>query len=90
MFALFGAGGQKICNMVDSRPAESAEIQKAKSWFDSKWNPVKVLGDEDYEKMLQEKLLYVNAEISIIDEHIEALRSQETEKKAGKANDKSS
>jgi len=93
MFAIFGVGGQKIYNMADSRhlkKAEGPEIEKSKGWMNSKWNPVKVLTDGEYEKMLQDKLLYVNAEIAMIDENINALRRQETEKKVEKEeNDKS-
>lgn len=92
MFTLFGAGGQKIYNMVDDRHSEEVEtpeIQKSRSWMDSKWSPVKVLTDEEYERILQEKLLQVNAEIAIIDENIQDLRSQkEMERKASKEADK--
>ena len=36
-----------------------------------KWSPMKVLSDEEYERMLQEKLLRVEAEIAVLDEKIE-------------------
>lgn len=45
---------------------------------------MKVLSDKEYEHMLQEKLLKVNAEIALVDESIEALRVQEKEYKASK------
>ncbi len=38
---------------------------------------MKVLSDADYEKMLQEKLLKVNAEITLVDENIAALRVED-------------
>lgn len=38
---------------------------------------MKVLTDQEYEDMLQEKLLRVNADIALIDERIEAVRDQE-------------
>jgi hypothetical protein len=44
-----------------------------------------VLTDTEYENMLQEKLLRVNAEIALIDENIEALRAQEREMAAKNA-----
>lgn len=81
MFAIFGAAGQALYNVADarkSRLAESGETPK-NSWLESKWSPVKVLTDTEYENMLQEKLLRVNAEIALIDENIEALRGQERE-----------
>ena len=81
MFAIFGATGQALYNVVDARKSRLVEsVEKPKnSWLDSKWSPVKVLTDTEYENMLQEKLLRVNAEIALIDENIEALRAQERE-----------
>jgi len=84
MFAIFGAAGQALYNVADARQSrqsrwvESGEKPK-NSWLDSKWSPLKVLTDTEYEDMLQEKLLRVNAEIALIDENIEALRAQERE-----------
>ena len=46
----------------------------------SRWSPVKILSDEEYENMLQEKLLRVEAEIAVLDEHIENLRREAREK----------
>lgn len=85
MFALFGAGGQAMYNWGDSRnSAQTAapETDLKKSWLDSKWSPMKVLSDKEYEEMLREKLLRVNAEIALVDENIEALRVQERESEA--------
>lgn len=88
MFAVFGAGGQALYNRLDAQHLEEAgkeEVVDGKgkgwkgSWLDSKWSPMKVLSDAEYEDMLQEKLLKVNAEIALVDESIEALRGQERE-----------
>lgn len=38
-----------------------------------KWSPMKVLSDEQYERMLRERLLKVEAEIAILDEKIESV-----------------
>lgn len=68
-------------NAADARKsalAEQPEIAK-KSWLDSKWSPMTVLSDQEYEKILQEKLLSVNAQIALVDESIEALKAQERE-----------
>lgn len=48
-------------------------------WLNSKYSPMKILTDKEYNGMLQEKLLNVNAQIALIDESIEALRKQEKE-----------
>lgn len=79
MFSVFGAFGQTLYNMADSRKAASPEPTpdtKPKSWLESKWSPVKVLSDEEYENMLREKLLRVSAQIALVDESIEALRQE--------------
>ncbi|TVY42424.1 hypothetical protein LSUB1_G001636 [Lachnellula subtilissima] len=67
MFALFGAAGQ----------ATATDKSEKFSWMNSKWSPMSVLSDAEYEKLLQERLLRVNAEIALVDENIEALRAQE-------------
>lgn len=48
----------------------------------SRWSPMQVLSDEDYEKVMQEKLLRVEADIAMIDDKIAALRKQAVEKEA--------
>jgi predicted house-cleaning noncanonical NTP pyrophosphatase (MazG superfamily) len=71
----------------NSRLVESGEKSKS-SWLDSKWSPIKVLTDTEYENMLREKLLKVNAEIALVDDNIEALRAQQCEMAAQKASKK--
>lgn len=81
IFAVLGAGGQTIYNMAEAghstvgRSASRAE--NGKGWLDSKWSPVKVLSDSEYERMLQEKLLRVEAEIAMVDESLEELKNQD-------------
>lgn len=93
MFTLFGATGQALYNMADARNIELAKAtsnDKQKSWLDSKWSPVKVLSVQEYEEILREKLLRVNAQISLVDESMEALRlEQEREAAAEKGAPKS-
>lgn len=38
------------------------------------WSPMKALTDEEYEKILQQKLLKVEVEISLVDDQIAELR----------------
>jgi hypothetical protein len=95
IFALFGAAGQAIYNSADARasslPPQTAEKDLKNSWLNSKWSPMKVLTDKEYESMLREKLLNVEAEISLVDERIAALREVERERemeaKEGRAED---
>ena len=43
---------------------------------DSKYSPMKVLSDEEYEKVLREKLVRVDADIALVNEDIKKMRSQ--------------
>ncbi|OMP83774.1 hypothetical protein BK809_0005155 [Diplodia seriata] len=81
MFSIFGFAGQHLYNFLDSRHAASADKPAdGKSWFrklaDSRYSPVKVLSEEQYEQLLREKLLKVQVEIALVDESIEKLRQQ--------------
>jgi hypothetical protein len=86
VFAMLGGAGQTIHNMADSRHVVKSkspgEPQTRSRWLDSKWSPVKVLSDDEYEGILQEKLLRVKAEIALIDENIVELQKNATQKKA--------
>ncbi|KAK0722539.1 hypothetical protein B0T26DRAFT_739750 [Lasiosphaeria miniovina] len=75
VFMLLGAGGQAVVNSVDSKPVDPNAPKKG--FLDSKWSPVTRLTDRDYEKMLEEKLLRVKAEIAIVDDSIKALHEEE-------------
>ena len=87
MFALFGAVGQGIYNSLDA--SHTAQVSKAlttsqapeRSFLqrlaDKKWVPMKALSDEEYEGMLQEKLLRVEAELAILDEDIQKIKKEE-------------
>ena len=44
--------------------------------------PIRALSDEQYKKMLSEKLLSVDAEIALLDEKIEKLRELNPEQDA--------
>lgn len=46
------------------------------SWMNAKWSPVKVLSDDEYENLLREKLLRVDADIAILDESIAAVKAE--------------
>ena len=41
-----------------------------------KWSPMKVLTDEDYVRMLRERMVSVEAEIAVVDEDLEGLRRE--------------
>jgi hypothetical protein len=52
--------------------------------FRSKWNPIKKLTDEEYEAMLNGKLLAVEAELAITNEEIEKLERRQRGSEAEK------
>jgi hypothetical protein len=89
MFAIFGATGQVLYNRADaqqtSKALNASPTSPRDSWLNSRWSPMKLLSDKEYEAMLQEKLLKVNAEIALVDESIESLRMQERDLEAKKA-----
>jgi hypothetical protein len=91
MFTLFGFVGQHGYNVLDRR--NTVEIKRQEvlqkegkqdpNWMQriakSKWVPMSVLSDEEYEKMLEEKLLGVEASIALVDERIEEWRVRQRE-----------
>ena len=91
MFSIFGYAGQKGYNFLDNKNSdelrEEAEMaargEKKKNFLEriaeKKWSPMEVLTDERYEEMLQEKLLKLEVEISIIDDKIAGFRQKAEE-----------
>lgn len=85
MFSIFGLLGQTLYNTLDVQHTLDTQTvltdskMKKRNWMqglaDMKWSPMKVLSDEEYERMLSERLLRVNAEIAIVEEGIEQLKS---------------
>lgn len=78
LFGLSFAAGQKVYNIMDARRLARMDrpVAEKRSWMDSKWSPITILTNEKYEERLEAQLLRVDAEIAIIDENIQALRSQ--------------
>ncbi|KAF2489633.1 hypothetical protein BU16DRAFT_471127, partial [Lophium mytilinum] len=87
MFTVFGYGGQSIYNALDARntheqqeriqnPKPPAEGNIIHRMAKSRWSPMKFLSDEEYEHMLQEKLLSIEAEIAMIDDTIDKFKKE--------------
>lgn len=92
----FGYAGQRIYEKLDERSAAKAEKSVGRAqesmWkqaFRSRWSPVKLLSDDEYEKMLQEKVLRIDAEISLIDERIGVLKQKSMDSPAKNDQDSS-
>ncbi|KAF2011440.1 hypothetical protein BU24DRAFT_281217 [Aaosphaeria arxii CBS 175.79] len=91
MFTLFGFGGQHAYDFLDQKNTEQVQkddvteegAKEKGTWLQraakSKWSPMKVLSDEEYLEMMNEKVLSVEAEIALLDDKIEELRKQQKE-----------
>ncbi len=82
MCALFGAGGQAFLNHRAKRAANAPPKSVDEIGFWEKWSPLKQLSDQDYEKILEERLLQVEVKIALVDDHIKELHEAESRKKA--------
>jgi hypothetical protein len=73
VFSFLGYVGQSSWNMVERRRLES-DGAPSKSILqrmaDSKWIPLRVLSDDEFKHLLNEKLLSIEAEIALLDEKI--------------------
>ncbi|KAE9983537.1 hypothetical protein BLS_004119 [Venturia inaequalis] len=79
---IFGYVGQKGYNSLDRKNTEAITTPiapKEPLWrrmVNSKYSPMSVLTNKQYEEILQEKLLRVDTEIAIIDDDIAKLRTE--------------
>jgi hypothetical protein len=79
IFSLFGAGGQVFANWWTAEAAKVPANSAGGFW--SKYNPITKLSDQDYEKILEEQLLRVEADIAITDDRIKELVESESRTK---------
>ena len=71
------------------RAAADAEKEPAKPSWLAKWSPLQRLSNEDYEKILEKKILELDAQIAIIDDSIaemEVLKASNAKKALEAAN----
>ncbi|KAL8630539.1 hypothetical protein Q9189_003749 [Teloschistes chrysophthalmus] len=61
---------------ASTNPNKSLDQPIWRRVINSKWSPMKVLSDEEYERMLRQKLLRVDAEIAILDDDIAKARAK--------------
>lgn len=79
VFSMVGFLGQSSYNAIErwrqeneGRPSKSILQRMA----DSRWIPLRSLSDEEFRNILNEKLLAIEAEISILDEKIQELERE--------------
>ncbi|KAL8661571.1 MAG: hypothetical protein Q9202_005457 [Teloschistes flavicans] len=63
-------------SVASTNPNKSLDQPIWRRALNSSWSPMKVLSDEEYEKLLRKKLLRVDAEIAILDENIAKARAK--------------
>ncbi|KAI1144101.1 hypothetical protein F5Y05DRAFT_407501 [Hypoxylon sp. FL0543] len=86
-FGTLGAASAYLSERLKNKSRDSESKTKAR-WLDSKWSPLKRLSDKEYEEKLEEKILRINAEISVLDDSIASLRASsntETKPDSGRA-----
>ena len=92
MFTLFGYVGQTVYNKLDAKYSEQATVEmhderedKKGLWHkvaEMRWSPMKKLSDEEYGNLLKERLLRIEADIALVDEELEKVRSEEKARNA--------
>ncbi|KAI0127899.1 hypothetical protein BJ170DRAFT_393655 [Xylariales sp. AK1849] len=68
-FSLLGGGTTFVTQKFQSR-----ERKEKTSLLASKWSPLKPLTEKEYENILEERILRLDAEIAVIDDNIAALK----------------
>ncbi|RCI10782.1 hypothetical protein L249_5282 [Ophiocordyceps polyrhachis-furcata BCC 54312] len=83
-YGLLGGGGQMVANVIASRPPKPP--QEKRSWLQSKWLPMRMVTDEEYEETINESILRVEADIAICEERIASIRAsaQQDDIRSGK------
>lgn len=59
-----------------SQKFQSQEPKEKKSIMASKWSPMRQISDQEYEKILEDKMLRIDAELAILNDNIAALKGQ--------------
>ncbi|KAF2197339.1 hypothetical protein GQ43DRAFT_381238 [Delitschia confertaspora ATCC 74209] len=97
MFTFFGFTGQHLYNRLDARHLDKVtapdltaqELEERGNWLkrfaQTKWSPMTVLSDEEYEKMLKEKLLRIETDLELVEERLVELKAKKVRRDAMQA-----
>ena len=83
-WSLWGGAGQLLVNTFGSffgQGSGSQSDEPSKGILGSKYSPLTFLSDKEYETILEEKLLRIEAEIAVVDDNIKELRDNEAKAK---------
>ncbi|WPG99704.1 Hypothetical protein R9X50_00252300 [Acrodontium crateriforme] len=75
LWSLLGYAGQFSFNKLTA-PRPEGHVNFWRRMADKKWSPFTYMTDEEYTEVLREKQLRLDADISILDDKIAALRNQ--------------
>ncbi|KAK7938085.1 uncharacterized protein PG986_014953 [Apiospora aurea] len=59
-----------------SQKLQSQEPKEKKSIMASKWSPMRQISDQEYEKILEDKVLRIDAELAILNDNIASLKGE--------------
>ena len=59
-----------------SQKFQGKEPKEKKSIMASKWSPMRQISDQEYMKILEDKMLRIDAELAILNDNIVALKGQ--------------
>ncbi|QKX58263.1 uncharacterized protein TRUGW13939_05384, partial [Talaromyces rugulosus] len=88
LFSLFGYVGQKTWNFVERRQQENegkGPKPILQRMAESKWVPLRSLSDDEFRNLLNEKLLSIEVDISLLDEKIQSLERERALEQSQKA-----
>ena len=81
-FSLLGSAGQAMYNKVDASytasqytSSDNPPTSFLQTMASKKWVPMRSLSDDEYEHMLREKLLKIEAEAAVLEDNISQLRA---------------
>lgn len=63
--------------LQQENPAQEPTMGFWRRLSERSWSPVKVMSDEEYAELLQQKMMKVDVEIAILDDRIAALRKEQ-------------
>ncbi|KIH92684.1 hypothetical protein SPBR_03143 [Sporothrix brasiliensis 5110] len=80
IFSIFGASGQAVLNAMST--GETPDAKSKSSWLGSKWSPVTPMTDTEYATFIQDKILKLDVEVSMIDDQLATLRARKAQREA--------
>lgn len=89
MMGILGLTGQGVYNsfLHSGDPEKAPRPSFIQRLTESKWAPLRSLSDDEYEKMLGEKWLKLEVEISLLDGKIASLRALQAGESSGEVKD---